>query len=168
MMKKYIYSVFLFVFFVSTLFASEPLIEKKKAPLAVALPLLKSIDHNAIVIGTGPIDMYAFIDPLCPRSQDFVSMIVENKKMQKRYTYHFFYYELKRFNSKGLIAKIYEQDNPLTLMKKIMIEHVEIKPVKVLTDSVQKKIDEIAAVAIKLDIYKRPYLFVVKPNKGGE
>jgi hypothetical protein len=167
-MKQYIYSFFLFVFLANALFANEPLIQKKKAPLSVALPLLKSIEHNAIVIGTGPIDMYAFIDPLCPRSQDFVSMIVENKKMQKRYTYHFFYYELKRFNSKGLIAKIYEQDDPLALMKKIMIEHAETEPVKILTDTVQKKIDEISAVAIELDIYKRPYLFVVKPNKGGE
>lgn len=167
-MKKHICSIFLFVFFASELFANEPLIEKKKAPLSVALPLLKSIDHNAIVIGTGPIDMYAFIDPLCPRSQDFVSMVVENKKMQNRYTYHFFYYELKRFNSKGLIAKVYEEDDPLTLMKKIMIEHVKTEPVKVLTSTVQKKIDEISAVATELDIYKRPYLFVVKPNKEGK
>ena len=167
-MKKYIYCVFLFVFFANALFANEPLINKKKAPLPVALPLLKSIDHNAIVIGTGPIDMYAFIDPLCPRSQDFVSMIVENEKMQKRYTYHLFYYELKRFNSKGLIAKIYEQDDPLGLMKKIMIEHKEVEPVQILTKKVKKKMDKISEVAEELDIFKRPYLFVVKPNKGGE
>ena len=47
------------------------------------------------------------------------------------------------------------------------IEHVKTEPVKVLTDTVQKKIDEISAVATELDIYKRPYLFVVKPNKEG-
>ena len=158
--------LFFLLIFVSSLSANEPLIHKKKVPLSIALPLLHSIDHHAIKVGSGPIHMYAFIDPLCPRSQDFVAMILESEKMRKRYTYHFFYYELKRFNTKNLIAMIYKEKNPMGLIKKIMIDHEEVTPSKVITKKVQTKINEISSVAKKLDIYKRPYLFVVKPTKG--
>ena len=157
--------LFLLVF-LSSLSANEPLIHKKKVPLSIALPFLKSIKHHAIKIGTGPIGMYAFIDPLCPRSQDFVSMILESEKMRKRYTYYFFYYELKRFDTKNLIAMIYAQKNPMELIKKIMIEHKEVVPPKVITKKVQTKMNEIDTIAQVLDIYKRPYLFVVPLIKG--
>ncbi len=157
---------FFLLIFLSSLSANEPLIHKKKVPLSIALPLLNNIDKHAIKIGSGPIHMYAFIDPLCPRSQDFVGMIFESEKMRERYTYHFFYYELKRFNTKNLIAMIYEEKNPIEMIKKIMIEHQEVTPSNVIRKKVQTKINEISSVAKKLDIYKRPYLFVVKPTKG--
>lgn len=167
-MKNYGTIIFLFFLFVIPIFANEPLISKKKAPLSIALPLLESIDQHAIILGTGPIHMYAFIDPVCPRSREFVSMIVESDKMRKRYTYHFFYYELKRFNTKGLIANIYTQEEPLVMMKRVMIDKEEIPSLKSFSLKVQREIDEISAVAEKLDIYKRPYLFVVKPEKGAK
>lgn len=152
----------------ATLFANEPLIEKKKVPLSVALPLLQSIDRHAIVIGSGPIHMYAFIDPVCPRSRDFVGMIFENTKMLERYTYHFFYYELERFHSKGYIAKVYSAKDPLEMLRRIMFNKEKIAPLKSFSPEIQKEIDEISDVAAKLEINKRPYLFVVKPQKGGK
>lgn len=167
-MKNNSVIIFLLLVFLVPLFANEPLINKKKAPLSVALPLLKSIDHHAIILGTGPIHMYAFIDPVCPRSREFVSMIIENDKMRQRYTYHFFYYELKRFNSKGIIANIYTQNDPFVMMKKVMMDHKEVASLKSFSSEVRKEMDEISAVAEKLDIYKRPYIFVVKPEKGGK
>ena len=60
--------------------ANEPLIQKKKVPLDIALPLLKCIDHYSITIGVGPTQMYAFIDPVCPRSRDLIEMVLENTK----------------------------------------------------------------------------------------
>lgn len=152
----------------SGLYANEPLIKKKKVPLQIALPLLKSIEHYAIVIGTGPTHMYAFIDPVCPRSRDFVEMIFENKKMQKLYTYHLFFYELERFHTKALIADIYNADEPLNEMKMIMIKKEKKKGLEVIPENINKEMNEISKIAKELDIYKRPYLFVVKPQKGGK
>jgi len=160
----------LLVFFLlsASVFANEPLITKKKAPLSVALPLLKGIDQYAIVIGSGPTHMYAFIDPVCPRSREFVSMIVESAKMQERYTYHFFYYELTRFHSKNLIGTVYSAKNPLEMMKTVMVDAKEVSVLTTFSSAITKEINAIADVAEKLDIYKRPYLFVVKPQKGGQ
>jgi hypothetical protein len=160
----------LLLFFLSAplLFGNEPLISKEKAPLTVALPLLKSIDQHAIVIGHGPTHMYAFIDPVCPRSREFVSMIVESVKMQERYTYHFFYYELTRFHSKNLIATIYSAKKPVDMMKMIMVDENNVSALTTFSPEITKEISDIADVAEKLDIYKRPYLFVVKPQKGGQ
>jgi hypothetical protein len=152
----------------SILQSNEPLIQKKKVSIGIALPLLKSIDHYSITVGTGPTQMYAFIDPVCPRSRDFVEMILENTKMQKLYTYHFFFYELERFRTKALIADIYNSTNAIEKMKKIMVKKEEVQGLKVIPDEIQKEMDAISNIAKKLDIYKRPYLFVVKPIKGAK
>ena len=160
---------FFFIFFVllfNSLVANEPLISKKKAPLSVALPLLKKIDHHAIIVGDGPTHMYAFIDPVCPRSREFVEMILENQKMQKSYTYHFFYYELVRFHTKDLIGTIYTDKEPFNMMVEVMVKKHEVKREKKLSSKVIAKMNDISKVAKKLDIYKRPYLFIVKTNKG--
>lgn len=160
--------VFLLLSLMSALHANEPLIKKKKVPIEIALPLLQSIDRHAVIVGSGPIQMYAFIDPVCPRSRDFVEMIYDNKKMQSLYTYHLFFYELKRFHTHSLIADIYKADDPLVEMVKIMINKEKVKDLKVIPENIEQEIDDIAKVAEQLDIYKRPYLFVVKPKKGAK
>jgi len=157
--------VLLLFILVSGLTANEPLIEKKKVPLEIALPLLESIDHYSIIIGSGPTQMYAFIDPRCPRSIDFVEMVVSNTKMQKLYTYHFFLYELKRFKTNALIASILVNKNPLNKMKNIMLKKDKPDELSAVSIKIQKQINEISDIAKELDIYKRPYLFVVKPKK---
>lgn len=166
MIKINTFFFLLFVLLLGSLAANEPLISKKKAPLSVALPLLKSIDPYAILIGNGPTHLYAFIDPVCPRSREFIEMVLENKKMQKSYTYHFFYYELKRFHTKNLIGTIYTEKEPFKMMKKVMLDKLEVPLVKKLSAKVQRKMDDISKVAEQLDIYKRPYIFVVKQEKG--
>ena len=159
--------ILLLLTLVSGLSGNEPLIKKKKVPLDIALPLLKSVDQYAIVIGSGPTQMYAFIDPICQRSRDFVEMIFENKKMQKLYTYHFLFYELERFHTKALIAGIYSADEPLNEMHKIMVKKEKTQGLKVIPKNINKKMNAISKIAEDLDIYKRPYLFVVKAKKGG-
>lgn len=159
--------IFLLFFLLSaSVFAHEPLINTTKAPLSVALPLLQSIDQYAIVLGSGPTHMYAFIDPVCPRSREFVSMIVESEKMRERYTYHFFYYELARFHSINLIGTIYSDKEPLDMMKKVMVDEKKIPQIEVFSLDVSSQIKAINGIAKKLNIDKRPYLFVVKPQKG--
>jgi len=158
--------VLLLLTLVSVLEANEPLIQKKKVPLDIALPLLKSIDQYSIILGVGPTQMYAFIDPACPRSRDFVEMIFDNTKMQKLYTYHFFFYELERFHTKSLIAEIYNSKNKIEEMKKVMVKKEEVQGLKMIPEDIQHEMDAISDIAKELDIYKRPYLFVVKPTKG--
>ncbi len=164
-MKLFKLLLLLLLLFSCHLEANEPLIEKKKVAIEKALPLLLSIDSHALKIGSGSIQMYAFIDPVCPRSRDFVEMIYENKKMQKLYTYHLFFYELKRFNTHRLIASIYKAADPLEKTLKVMVKKEEIQELKMIPEKIQQEIEDIEAVAKKLDIYKRPYLFVVKPKK---
>jgi len=161
------YSFFLFfTLLLIPLGANEPLISRKKAPLSVALPLLKSIEHYAIIVGNGPIHMYAFIDPVCPRSREFVEMVLENKKMQKSYTYYFFYVELTRFHTNNIIGTIYTEKDPFSMMKKVMVDKSEVPILKEFTSDIQIEMNDISSVARELHIDKRPYLFVVKPKKG--
>lgn len=157
-MRKYLF-VWLLLPFI--LFAKEPLITKK-VPLSVALPLLKSIDQHAIVLGQGKIHMFVFIDPKCPRSQDFVEMVSSNPNIKTTYQYHFFFYEIKRLHSEQVIASIYASTEPLNTMKQFMIDKKEIKMIENEDSNIQMKINEIAKVAKELNINKRPYLFIVK------
>lgn len=150
------------VLLIASAFAEEP-VERPKVPLAIALPHLKSIEHHAIIIGNGPIRAYVFIDPNCPNSQNFVSLIEENAKMRSRYTYYLFLYELKRFKSRSLIAQIYSASDPISAMEKTMIEH--ISPENEIKAQVYVKIDEISKAAEALDIYKRPYIILVKKDQ---
>ncbi|MDF1880450.1 hypothetical protein JHD50_03880 [Sulfurimonas sp. MAG313] len=162
-MKINIY--FILVLLTSLLVANEPLIQKKKVPLTIALPLLKSIEQYSILVGSGPTQMYAFIDPICPRSRDFVEMVLDNKNMQKLYTYHFFLFELKRFHSSSYIAEILNSSHSIELMKKVMVKKEKIQGLDKIPNNIQKKMNLITNIAEQLDINKRPYLFVVKPNK---
>lgn len=144
--------------------AHEPLREHKKLPLRIALPYLKSIQSSAINLGNGPVDIYVFVDPKCPRSQEFVSLISENKKMQKMYSYHLYLYELKRFNSKSLIESIYSSKKPLKALQSIMVEK-KIVAKRVKTVEAAQKISRIEKVGQRLDVYKRPYLILVRKGK---
>jgi len=153
---KFLLILILTVLFV---FGDEP-VEHPKLPLQQSLPYLRSIEHDAIVMGEGSIKVYVFIDPNCPNSRNFISLIEENSKMRSKYTYFLFLYELKRFHSSNLIAKIYSSTNPLETLKRVMI-HDE-PPLNESNPAVLDKISQIEKVAEKLDVYKRPYIIMVK------
>ena len=139
--------------------AEEPQ-ERPKLPLQQSLPYLKSIERDAIVMGEGAVKVYVFIDPKCPNSRNFVSLVDENEKMRAKYTYYFFLYELKRFHSSELIGQIYSSKNPLETLKTVMIH--DKPPANTADPAVSGKISEIAKVAETLNVYKRPYLIMVK------
>ena len=52
--------------------------------------LLNSISEHAIQIGNGPNRIYAFVDPLCSKSQSFINLINERKDLQKSASYYIF------------------------------------------------------------------------------
>jgi len=156
---KWLYIVFL----ISTvLIANEPK-DRPKIPLEISLPHLQSIESLSLTMGYGPTKAYVFIDPNCPNSQNFVSLIHESEKMRSRYTYYFFFYELKRFNSSAVISQIYSSSNPLETMKHYMIDHQSLS--QKINPAVLGKIAQIAKVAETLDVYKRPYIIMVKREK---
>lgn len=156
---KFFWILFLTVLF---LYASEPQ-ERPKLPLSQSLPYLQTIEQNAMVIGEGPTKVYVFIDPYCPNSRNFISLIDENSKMRSKYTYYFFLYELKRFNSSEMIAKIYSSTNPIDALKRVMVHDQNLS--ERINPSVSGKIAQISNVAKALDIYKRPYIIMVKREK---
>ena len=163
-MKRSFQFLILLFLNLTLLLANSPKNEHRKLPLSISLPHLKSIQKDAIVLGVGPTHAYVFIDPLCPRSQDFIEAISENKNIQTEYTYFIFLYELKRFHSSSLIQTIYADKKPLNKMLDIMI-HKNIVDQKNIINLYQSKIDAIVKVAEIINVYKRPYLVLVKKRK---
>ncbi len=158
--------LFLILLLLTTSHANPPLVEKKKLPLAQSLPLLQTITKHAISIGSGKTDVYVFVDPKCPRSREFITLISNNKKMQSLYHYKIFLYELKRFRTKEIIRSIYSSHNP----KKTMLDFMTVKKVPTIKRShpnkkIDAKIHAINKIAQKIDVYKRPYLVLVKKRK---
>jgi hypothetical protein len=115
-----------------------------------------------MVYGEGSKKVYVFVDPKCPHSQDFISMINENAKMRSIYRYYIFFYELKRFQSHPLIAAIYMSPIPLQRMLEVMVGHREMPADHPADGRVEDKIAEIARVAGEIGVSKRPYLIIVK------
>jgi hypothetical protein len=161
MIKK---SLILILLIASFLDANAPLVEKAKLPLSESLPMLKTITQHAIHIGQGKTDVYVFVDPKCPRSREFVTMIAQSKRMQSLYHYQIFLYELKRFKTKNLIETIYASSDPKKMMLEIMVEKKEQLTMRKSTKA-RSKIKAISGVAHRIDVYKRPYLVLVKKRK---
>ena len=142
---------------------ANDVIEHKKLPLEVSLPHLQTIEDMALRLGNGPVKVYVFVDPLCPHSRNFLSLIYESKKMQERYSYYLFLYTLPRFHSEKIVAGIYQSETPLKQLIEIMLHGKTIKINKNI--KVASKIHKIAQVAETIDVYKRPYLVMVKSKK---
>jgi len=124
--------------------------------------LIRPIEHHAMEYGEGKIKAYVFIDPKCPYSRSFISMIHDNQKMLGMYHYYIFFYELKRFNTHKTIGTIYAAPSPLNAMFEIMVAGKKVKPLIVLSPQVEEKIGDIESVAQQLNVTKRPYLIIAK------
>ena len=141
------------------LFASE---NKTATPLTydASVSLLRSIDNEAILLGSGEKQLYVFLDPLCLHSRKFIMLVSKNSKMLSKYQYHLFLYSIARLKSEEVVAAIYASQNPLQRLLEVMTTQ------KLYHDkgnaSTQAKVDAITAVAQKMDVFKRPFIFVVK------
>jgi hypothetical protein len=126
------------------------------------LALLQPIEHYAIIYGEGEKKVYVFVDPKCPHSRDFITMLNENTKMRSIYRYYIFFYELKRFHSHNLIAAIYASPSPLQRTLEVMVGNKEIATNIRIDPKIESRIEDIAQVADTLEISKRPYLIIMK------
>jgi len=129
-------------------------------PYDTSFALFQSIEDDAIILGSGEKQIFVFIDPLCPFSCKFIKMVSKRKKMLSKYQYHLFLYPIPRLKSDDVIASIYQSSQPL---KKLLATMIDKKIEKTSLDSfTQRKMLRIATVAQKMDVYKRPYIFIVK------
>lgn len=136
----------------------------KKMSFNEALPYFESIKESEIIIGTGSDDIYLFIDPVCPHSRAFISLIHDKEDMQKKYKYHIWLYRLPKFKSIPYIYAIYNKNGPdrLVLLYDIMLNDNKKISLRLSNNEVILNYKKIEAIATLMDIYKRPYLFVNK------
>lgn len=134
----------------------------KEMTSAQMVTFIRSIEPLAMQYGNGDIKAYIFIDPKCPHSRDFLSMIYENGKMRSIYRYYIFFYELKRLHSHNLIGTIYASSTPLQQTLEVMVGGKEMEELKSFPAKVEERIDSIESVAEAIGVNKRPYLIIKK------
>ncbi len=141
------------------LFADEQTAHKRLS-YDVSASLLQSIDSDAIILGSGQKLLYVFIDPLCPHSRKFITMVSKNPMMLSKYQYHLFLYSIPRMKSTDVVSAIYMSADPIETLLQIMVED------KISYDKgnemTKARVDRIATVAEEIDVYKRPYIFIMK------
>jgi hypothetical protein len=131
-------------------------------PTEQTISMMHSLEQYAIRYGNGPTKVYVFVDPKCPHSRDFISMIDDSEKMKSSYSYYIFLYELKRMKSNKLIGTIYASPSPLQKMLEVMVLGHEIKEIVSFQPQVEEKIGDIENIAQQLNVNKRPYLIIAK------
>lgn len=143
---------------VSTLLSANEQTEHKYLPYDQSLAIFKTIHNDAIVFGSGKKLVYVFVDPLCPHSRKFMTLISKNPMMTSKYQYHIFLYSIPRLKSKDVISAIYMSKAPLESLLEIMLED-KVRHEKG-DKKTETKINRIETAAIEMDVHKRPYIFV--------
>ncbi len=133
--------------------------EHKQLPYDQSLSLFQSIDDDAIILGNGKKIIYVFLDPLCPYSRKFITMVSKNSKMMSKYQYHIFLYSIPRMKSTDVVSAIYMSSNPVETLLQIMVED-KVRYDKG-NDKTKALVHRIDNVAEQMDVYKRPYIFIV-------
>ena len=162
---RLLYSLILIFVAVTIPLSANDVKEHKKLPLEVTLPILKTIESSALHMGHGAVQVHVFIDPFCPHSRNFIEMISDSDKMRSRYSYNFYLYTLPRMHSEGMVAMIYAAEDPLALLLDVMVFKKKVDIQEVNDQTVLQKIDLISETAKKLDVYKRPYIIMIKKPK---
>ena len=135
--------------------------EKQLVSPAVAIELLETIKTDAIVLGNGKIEVHTFIDPLCKMSQRYLALLYKrNYEMFSQYTIYLYMHEIKSKKSKKHILTIMNAKSSERMLNTIMLE----KDISQLTSRYSGKsrrtFEEIANVAKKIGVYKRPYIMI--------
>ena len=155
-MLKYL----ILLFFISFALNAHEDTKKTPVPYEESIKSLKSIQESAIVYGSGESTVYVFLDPLCPYSRQFLSLLAKNEKMLLKYHYYIFLYEIPRLHSDGAIVAIYDSKKPLETLLSIMLNDAKLS--KISNEKIDKKINTIKEVAQRLNVNKRPFLIVKK------
>ena len=126
---------------------------------------LEKIRPYAMTVGVGVTEIYVFVDPMCPRSRDYIAQISTSGKLKRSHKYFIFLYRLPRFDSDRLIRTVYEASDPRSMMQKVMIERCAPGDLKGENGAyADKVVRTIAEVAEALQISKRPSLIIFKPG----
>lgn len=143
----------------NVLFAGEQKAHKHLSYDA-SVTLLQSIQDDAIILGEGEKLVYVFVDPLCPHSRKFITMVSKNATMLSKYRYCIFLYSIPRLKSTDVVSAVYMSTKPTETLHDIMIED-KVSRTKG-DDKTLARIARIEAVAKEMDVYKRPYLIIKK------
>jgi len=122
--------------------------------------LMDTISQHAIRIGSGPNKVYAFVDPLCSKSQSYIELISTRKDLQNHTSYYIFLDQLQKFDSKEFIVHIYQSDDPLSSLQDIMIYKDYDIDFNETTENASLIIEKISKVAKQMEIKRRPYLLL--------
>lgn len=122
---------------------------------------LKELERDAIVFGTGANHVYAFLDPMCSVSQNYLELIKSNELFLKMNTYYIFLHRLEKFDSDELIDSIYMADNRKEALIKNMIHGQKIE-FQFASLEVEQLRDRIRTVAHKTQMKQRPYILMYK------
>ena len=157
-MKNIFFSLLLVVSFLH----ADDQREHRQLPYPTAMEYLATIKNDAIVLGSGKTEVHVFVDPLCPYSRKFISMVSRNGKMLAKYRYYIYLYGIPRLHSEDVTAAIYRAANPAETLLRVMVDQDISKAEG--NKATRRTVSEISAVAEKLDVYKRPYLIVAEPK----
>lgn len=126
---------------------------------------LEAIKPYAMELGVGKTEVFVFVDPMCPKSREYISLISRSGNLLRRQHFYIFLLHLERFDSEHLIRTIYESANPRLMMQKVMIERCAPQILKGERRAyAQAAIDAITIAGIDLDIRQRPSLLIIKPG----
>jgi len=154
-MKKLI----LILFLITSILSADAEQEHSIPSYDLSLALLQSIQDDAIVYGDGKKIIYAFVDPLCPYSRKFITLVSKNPKMISKYKYHLFLYSVPRLKSTDVVSAIYTSKSPIKTLLKIMIDE-EVQNDEG-NETTKARVSRIEKVGKELNIMKRPYIFIV-------
>jgi hypothetical protein len=152
--------LFFLMVLIPLLLNADGLQAHKRLSYERTMPLLESIKKDAIVLGEGKTEVFVFVDPLCPYSRKFMTMVTRNEKMLKKYRYYVFLYSIPRLHSEAMVSTIYASKKPGELLVRVMVDKAHVDAGMV--EASRQKVEDIAAVAREIDVYKRPYLIVAK------
>ena len=142
-----------------TLLLSNEQKETKHFSYDQSLSILQTIHDDAIILGSGKKQIYVFVDPLCPHSRKFITMVSKKPKMLSKYRYHILLYSIPRLKSEDVVSAVYLSPNPMDTLLQIMVED-KVQHEKS-NEKTQAKVSRIETVAKEMHVNKRPYIFIV-------
>ena len=143
--------------FLFQLHAVEPEHKQLLSPKATLL-LLETVKEHAIVFGEGAQEVHVFIDPYCPFAREYLTLLLNKSEQNfKENTYYFYLYKLKQKDSKEAIQTILSAEDKREILIEIMVNDDFFIDENL---DVEAKIREIADVAKKIGVNKRPYILI--------
>ena len=135
--------------------------EKQLVSPEVASELLETIKTDAIILGSGKIEVHTFIDPLCKMSQRYLALLYKrNYDLFSKYTIYLYLHEIKSKKSKKHILSIMNTKSSERMLNIIMLDKDMSQLTSRYSGKSRRTFQDIADVAKKIGVYKRPYIMI--------